>query len=316
MNRTIRSLAFFAAGILAISPLAFSQTEGQGQGTAIVTVLPKQPSAPAPNISEQSIHVSVDGREGQVTNWQPLHGTQSPVELVLLIDEGARASLGSQFRDITQFIRSLPPNVKVTLGYMEYGRAVLAGPLTVNHASAAQKLHLPVSLPGQNASPYFCLSDLAKNWPSGDRSARREVIMITDGVDYYHPQYDPEDPYVQAAMQDAVHAHLVVYTIYWRNTGRFDRSWYANDEGQNLLLQVAQATGGNSYWIGFGNPVSLSPYFDDFSRRLNNQYELGFATPLPGKAQMEDLKVKVPAPGAQVTAPQKTWIAPPEVAQR
>src|ERR1700734_3475486 len=86
--------------------------------------------------------------------------------------------------------------------------------------------------PRYSSSPYFCLSDLAKNWPSADRSARREIIMITDGVDYYHLQYDPEDPYVQAAIDDSVRANLVVYSIYWRSTGPASRGWYENNAGQ------------------------------------------------------------------------------------
>jgi hypothetical protein len=134
--------------------------------------------------------------------------------------------------------------------------------------------------------------------------------MITDGVDYYELRYDPEDPYVQTAIRDAAHAHLVVYSIYWRNTGRVDRSEYENNAGQNLLFGVTEATGGNSYWIGTGNPISLQPYFEDFSRRLNNQYELGFSTPLRGKAEVESLNVKVTAPDVKVTAPQKAWVAP------
>jgi hypothetical protein len=306
----------FAAGLLALIPPAFSQNEGQGQGTAIVTVLPKDSHGSAPTISEQSIHVEVNGKQSQITNWQPLSGARSAVEVVLLIDSGARTSLGSEFGDIRQFIQSLPPNVKFSVAYMQNGRAVLAGPLSADHSKILQQLHLPAGLPGQSASPYFCLSDLAKRWPSNNPAARREVLMITDGVDYYHPHYDPDDPYVQAAIQDSVRAHLLVYSIYWRNAGRFDRSTYANDAGQNLLSEVTTATGGNSYWIGVGNPVSLSPYFDDFSRRLHNQYELGFAAPLSGRPQTANLKIKINAPDVKVTAPQKTWLGPPQIAQR
>jgi hypothetical protein len=314
MIRTLSSLALVAAALIAAAPQAFSQDEGQNQGTAIVTVLPKGSSAPSPTIPEQTIHVEVNGKQSQITNWQPLHGTQAPVELVLLIDDGARASLGREFDDIRQFIQSLPPNVKITLAYMENGRAALSGPLSADHSKALQQIHLPNGLAGESASPYFCLSDLAKNWPSGDRSARREVIMISDGVDYYHLQFDPDDPYVQAAIQDSVRAHVVVYSIYWRNAGRIDRSWYENNAGQSLLGVVADSTGGTSYWIGTGNPVSLSPYFEDFSRRLNNQWELGFASPLSGKPEMASLKVKIEAHDVKVTAPQKTWIGPSQVA--
>jgi hypothetical protein len=310
MSRTLRPFAVLAAALLATAPFAFSQNENQGQGQAVITVMPKKSDAPATNISEQSIQVEVNGKHSQVANWQPFHGSQAGVEVVLLIDDGARFSLGREFDDIQQFIQGLPPNVKISLAYMANGRAVLSGPLTANHATALQELHLPMAAPGYSASPYFCLSDLAKNWPSHDPTARREVIMITDGVDYYELRYDPDDPYVQTAIQDAARAHLVVYSIYWRNVGRVDRSGYENAAGQNLLLAVTEATGGNSYWIGMGNPVSLQPYFDDFSRRLNNQYELGFSAPLRGKAEVESLKVKVTAPDVKVTAPQKAWVAP------
>ena len=51
--------------------------------------------------------------------------------------------------------------------------------------------------------------------------------MVTDGVDNYNRRYDPEDPYVQAAINDSVRARLIVYSIYWTNAGRFDRRMYA-----------------------------------------------------------------------------------------
>jgi len=310
MSKAIRPITLLLAGLVAASPLAFSQNENEGRGQAVVTVLPKKSDAPASDVSQQTVQIEVNGKQSQITNWLPLRGTHAGVELVLLIDDGARTSLGREFDDISQFIQSLPPNVKFSLAYMQNGRDVLAGPLTSDHAKALQELHLPLGVSGQSASPYFCLSDLAKNWPSNDRSTRREVIMITDGVDYYQLRYDPDDPYVQTAIQDSVRANLVVYPIYWRNVGRVDRSGYENNAGQNLLLEVSDATGGNSYWIGFGNPVSFQPYFDDFSRRLNNQYELGFTAPLRGKPEVASLKVKVSAPDVKVTAPQQAWLAP------
>lgn len=306
--KKIRVTLAILAGLAAASPVALAQNEGEGQGQAIITLLPKQNAAPAPAVSEQSIRVQVNGKPGQITDWHPFQGSNAAVELVILIDDGARTSLGREMGDITHFVQSLPPNVKASFAWMENGRAVLATPLSADHAKVLQGLHLPISSPGYDASPYFCLSDLAKNWPSDDHAARREVVMISDGVDYYEMRYDPDDPYVQAAIEDSARAHLVVYSIYWRSAGRADRSWYENDAGQNLLAEVTQASGGNSYWMGMGNPVSLEPYFDDFSRRLNNQYELGFTAPLRGKPEVEELKVKIAAPGTQVTAPQKVWV--------
>jgi hypothetical protein len=309
MNK-VWTIILIAASMLAAAPLALAQNEGQGHGEAVVTVLPKQQNAPPSDISAQSVQVQVDGKQSHVSSWVPAGREHGTVELVLLIDGGARASLGREWSDITSFVRGLPPNVKFAVGYMENGRAVLPGPLTENHAQALQGLHLPMGEPGISASPYFCLSDLAKHWPSTDRSARREVIMITDGVDNYERRYNPDDPYVQTAMHDSARAHLVVYSIYWHSAGRFNSSGYETNAGQNLLLELTQSTGGNSYWLGFGNPVTLQPYFEDFSRRLNNQYELGFTAPLHGKPQVESIRVKVNAPDVKVTAPQQASVVP------
>jgi hypothetical protein len=219
-------------------------------------------------------------------------------------------SLGREMDEIAHFVQSLPPNVKVAIAYMENGNAQMAGPFTADHAKALQGLHLPIGAPGVSASPYFCLSSLAKGWPSNDRNVRREVMMITDGVDSYERQYDPDDPYVNAAINDSVHAGLVVYSIYWASNGRADRTQYENNAGQNLLLQLDQATGGKSYWEGTGNPVTIAPYFEDLSHRLNNQYELSFTAPLKGKPQVETLKVKVSAPDVKVDAPERVYVAP------
>ncbi len=305
-----KSLGVAVALLLAAAPFAVAQNEGQGQGEATVTVLPNNGNVVVAGVAQDTVHVQVDGHQASITRWQRPQGSSAPVELVLMIDDGARQSLGRELSDIRHFLETLPPNVKVTVAYMEYGRAALAGPLTADHQKAVSELHLPVGAPGMNASPYFCLSDLAKHWPSQDASARREVIMITDGVDYYNLRYDPEDPYLLGAIRDAVRADLVVYSIYWKNTGGLARTWYETNAGQNLLAEVTAATGGYSYWIGYGNPVSLTPYFDDFSERLKNQYELGFLAPLHGKAQVESLKVKISSRDVKTTAPQKTYVSP------
>jgi hypothetical protein len=291
-----------AAALLAVP--AFAQSENQTQGQAVVTVLPDK-NAPAPNVSQQNLQVKVNGKEATITNWQPLRGQNDRLEVVLMLDGGARTSLSTQFGDIKNFINSLPPDAKATMAYMEYGAARLVSPLTTDRNAVLKGLRVPSGIPGENASAYMCLSDLARHWPSQDRGARRIVVMITDGVDYYNPHYDPQDPYMEAAVTDSVRSGLVVYSIYWQNTGRFDRSWYANNAGQNLLFQVTQATGGESYWQGMGNPVSFAPYFKDLDRRLQNQYEVAFTAPV-AKPGVGSMKVKVS--GAKVNAPQQVYV--------
>jgi hypothetical protein len=257
----------------------------------------------------QDLTIKVNGKDTKVSNFESLHTATDPIELVVLIDSSARTSLGRQFEDIEQFVNSLPPNVRVTIGYMMNGNSNLTGPFTTDHAAVLRGLHLPTGGAGVDGSPYFCISDLAKRWPSNDTNVRREVVMVSDGVDEYNRRYDPEDPYVQTAINDALRAHLVIYTIYWTNRGRFDRTMYANNAGQNLLLEVTQATGGRSFWEGMGNPVSFQPYFEELNRRFKNQYELSFAVPMKGKPEIEQFKLKFKAPGEEVDSPQQVFVA-------
>ena len=302
-TRTAAVAGVAAAALLAVP--VFAQSDNQTQGQAVITVL-QDKDAPAANVSQQNLQVKVNGKDATITNWQPLRDQNDRLEVVLMLDGGARTSLSTQFGDVKNFINSLPAGSKATLGYMQYGTVKLVSPLTTDRNAVLKGLRIPSGIPGQNASAYVCLSDLAKHWPSQDRGARRIVVMISDGVDYYNPGFDLQDPYMEAAIKDSVRSGLVVYSIYWQNRGRYDRTQFANNIGQNLLMQVTQATGGNSYWQGMGNPVSFKPYFKDIERRLNNQYEVAFTAP-EAKPGVGSMKVKVN--GAKVDAPQQVYVS-------
>ncbi len=301
-------IAALTAGALLLAAPVFAENEGQGQGQAVVTVLPAHGNEVPASLTQQDFTLKVNGKDSTITNLLPLRGENGRLELVVMMDSGSRASMSTQMSEISKFVKELPPDAKVTMAYMENGIARLSGPLTTDHDAALKGLHIPAGQAGTSASPYFCLSNLATRWPSNDRSARREVVMITDGVDYYDAGIDTQDPYMEAAIKDSVRAGLVVYSIYWENKGRFDRSFYGNASGQNRLVQVTEATGGNSYWQGHGNPVSFRPYFQDLQRRLQNQYEVSFTAPLKNKPEVGNLKLKVNGITGKVAAPGEVYV--------
>jgi hypothetical protein len=289
----------------------------EGRAQALVTILPSHPKEQELNVTQQDVRVvKVNGKESQVTGFQHLQGAESPVEMVLLIDSDARTSLGTQMSEIQKFVREMPPHTKMAIAYMINGVAEMTTPLSSDPNQVLKGLHLTVGPPGISASPYFCISDLAKHWPSNDRSARREVVVISDGVDYYEMRYDPEDPYVHAAIDDSVRSGITVYFLYWKNVGLADRYTWAQDTGQNLMLMLTQATGGYSYWEGYGNPVTFQPYLKDILRRLNYQYRLDVTAPLNDTRQFERLQVNIQVPDAKVDAPQEVFVRPPNQAMR
>lgn len=309
--RKLEIILGLAVTTVAMAATAFPEdATSSGEGQAIVTVIPKKGRERLTNISLQDLQLKINGKETKVASWVPMRGANDDMELVLLIDSSARNSLGQQLNDMGNFVKSVPAKAKLAVGYMDNGQAMLTGPLSTDHTRALNSLHLPGGLPGSSGGPYFSLSDLAHKWPSNDPMARRIVVMVTDGVDIYNPRFDPQDPYILAAITDSIRARLVVYSIYWHDMGRFDNTQYFSDSGQSLLAEVTQATGGDSYWMGTGEPVSFQPFFEDLSWRLQNQYRLNFFTELKDKPEEKSMNLKVGGAAIKVYAPQQVYVTP------
>jgi hypothetical protein len=293
--------AVLAVVVFVAAPYASAQSTGQGR--AVITILSKH-SEVSPNVVEQDVSAKVNGKDAVVTAWEPFKGADDALELVVMIDAGAR-NLGPQLNEITSFIQSQGPHAKTAIAIMRNGHAVLVSPFSTNHNEVMSESQFTS---GPATNPYFSLSDLAQHWPSQDRNARREVVMLSDGVDPEAQGSNLDDPYVQSAVNDSVHAGLVVYTLYWLNRTERDGSAITVNNGPSLLSELSQSTGGYSYWSGSGNPTSFKPFFDDLERRIANQYALEFTTRLDRKPAVESLKLKVEGLGLLVTAPQQVYV--------
>jgi hypothetical protein len=299
-------LAALLAGVL---PAVAQGKPAGAQVQTVVTVMPKgEKNGEGPVVDQSAIQVKADNKPAQVTDWIPLRGDRAGLQLMVLVDESARSNLALQISSIQKFFAALPPTTQVGVAYMQNGRAVVAQAPTSDHGLAAKALRITNGFPGQNGSPYFCVQDLVKRWPAANNGSRREVLMISDGVDEYYGRNDPEDPYLQASISDAQKAGVLVYSIYFRDAGRWSRSGYETFAGQNKLLILSQATGAKSYYQGFGSPVSLDPFLDDLRTTLNNQYELGFTAEARNKSSLQQLKVKATVPHTSVQAPERVLV--------
>lgn len=268
----------------------------------VVIVPNKHDAAQASELTSENVIVKEDYKPMQVLDWRQLPKEQS-TQLVILIDDSLQARSSLQFDDLKKFIMQLPPPTQVAIGYMEDGRTAMASDFRSDRLTTAKSLRLPTGIIGVDASPYFCLSDLAKRWPdNGHPAASRQVLMITDGIDrYFSPrQYNPEDPYVETAISDAQKNHLIVSSIYFRDLGFVDRGINAAFVGSDYLLQLANGTGGMMYSLGVGDPVTFVPFLEDYSKRLASQYIvtfLGHGTGLQSievSTKVHDVKLDAP----------------------
>lgn len=264
-------------------------------------------AAPNPSIQKNNIKVKEDGKLLQVLDWQPITGPGS-TQLVLLIDDSLQARVSVNFDDLREFIQQLPPSVQVAVGYMEYGNAVIVAGFQASRDAAAKSIRLPTGIIGVNASPYFCLSALARHWPDQGRPiAVRQVLMITDGIDRYYSarSYDPEDPYVGAAIHDLQSNRIIISPIYFRDRGFVDRGINASYVGWNYLTQLADATGGKMYDEGLGNPVTFVSFLKDYNMRLVNPYMLTFMAKGRG---LQNLDISGNEHGIRLEAPEKVTV--------
>jgi len=314
MKRIVTCCAAVLLGIVLPGgvPAALAQgDQGGPQGpSAVITVDPKGSGELAQPVPQAAVRAKVAGKDAPVAEWHHYgaQAAQPNLQLVLLIDDGARSSLGLHMKEIQRFLTEQPPTTEVALAYMRNGTAVLTTPFTTNHEQVAQTLRIPLSSPGTNGSPYFALSDLLKRWPAHDPNERREVVMITDGIDRYNGlRYDPSNPYISGTIRDVIRNRVVVYSVYYHDAGFADRTFAGVDSGQNYLTQLCQAAGGEFFYQGTGNPVDFTPFLDQINRKLANQYELT-VTPPAGAKNIVNLKVQVSAPNTKTQAPQQIFL--------
>lgn len=268
----------------------------------VVTVLPGTGGFRPENLAPGDINVALDKAPAPVIRIERLTGDLADMQLFVLLDDSSRSgSLGIHLNELKDFFESLPATTQIAVGYMRNGTFAVGQDFTADHQKAATALRLPMSLVGANASPYFCLSELVKHWPSTQPTGRRAVLMLTDGVDRYDSSWDLDDPYMDAAIHDALRRGVMVYSIYLSGVGRYGRRGVPLMTGQSHLIQVGEETGGYAYFEDYRDPVDIAPFLKDLRDRLDHQYELilgavnqkGF---LAAKLHTESKGVKVVGP--------------------
>jgi hypothetical protein len=311
MNKSgylLNAILGFAVWTFVSGSVCAQNASTQGVPAHLLVTVEARHGSDVPEISREDVMVYEGKDRDQVVDWVPARGDHAGLELFILLDDGSSFSLGKQLEELREFITAQPASTKIGLAYMQNGMARVAQSPTSDHALAAKALRLPMGIAGINASPYFSLSDLIKHWPQG--SERREVLMVSDGIDRYYGVGDLLDPYLDTAIDDAERAGVVVFDIYNPGIGHLGHSYWLNYWGQIYLSRVAEETGGESYYIGFtGSPVTFTPYLQDMGRHLDHQYFLTFNAKPEKKSGFQRVKVTTEVSNADLIAPSRAYVS-------
>lgn len=295
-------LAVFAASSLL---LAGQEPTIPGVPASIVITLEPKHGKTIPPVEAPDIIVRQGKERRPVTELTSLANAKT--QLLLLIDDSARGTFDTEIQTLKQFLRALPPNFEVAVGYMRNGMTDFTQQFTTDHAQAANGIRVALGPGGADVSPYDSLSDAIKKWAQ-PQAARKEVLMISSGIESLGGGYTSDNPYVNVGIQSAQRAGVVVYSIYSPSVGHYGHSMWRTTWGQNHLSQLSDETGGESYYLGFGSPVSFQPYLDEFLEAQQHQFSLTFSARPEKKSGFQPIKVSAETKDLSIAAPDQVFV--------
>ena len=301
-----------AALLCALASSVFAGQNGNAPGVPVsmVVTLEGKGHKEIPPVEVQDLTVSQGKDKRPVTNFIPAGQNGRGMQLLLMIDDSAGFSFGTEINTLKQFVNSLPATIEIAIAYMRNGTNQMAADFTRDHASAANSIRLTLGAGGADVSPYDSLSDAIKRWPDRDteRAERKEIIMISSGLESLGGGFTPDNPYVNRGIEDAQKAGIVVYTIYNPSAGHDGHSFWRSNWGQNFLSQLSDETGGESYMIGFGAPVSFQPFLQQIMEQIQHQYILTFEAKPENKSGLQPVKVRFTEKDASIAAADRIYV--------
>jgi len=316
-----------------ISPLLLKAQSAQSQQNAtpnvaqvhmVITDAALQEDKELPSLQKEDVKVKQGKNFLQVRQLIPAQGENAALQLMILIDDTLNTSVGNSLSDIKDFINAQPSSTVIGIGYMSNATVNVVQNFTSDHDLAVKAVRLPRGNLSTMDSPYLSLISLVKGWTQ--QNVRREVLMVTDGIDRLrgeNPQpsrLGPSFGTVYHSMPtisvDATSAseisqryNVLVHSIYAVGVGRVGRSSWDLQLGLSGLTKIAEETGGECFSLGTSQAVSFKPYLDRLQKLLSSQYYLVFLAVPKGKGGLQRVKVETELSNSEILAPDNVWVA-------
>jgi len=282
---------------------AIAQQVANSTAVHAVVSVESRHGADIPVINREDVMVTEGHDRDKVIGWVPATGANAGLDLYIVLDDSSSWRVDTQLAEMRQFIMQQPSSTYIAVGYMSNGTVQTVQSLTTEHAAAAKALRLTIGNPSGAA---FSVEDLIKRWQPNPARPRREIIMLTNGVDLYSP--GSVDPYLDSAIDMIQRAGILVYTIYTPGTGHSGHTLWRINWGQDNLSRLSDETGAEFYYFGLVAGPSFKPYFDDISKRLAHQYLLTFIPKTEKKAGMQSVKLMTEVPDAELVGPRRVYV--------
>src|SRR5215469_5949643 len=289
----------------------------------VITDAALREDAELPRLQKEDVKVKQGKTFLKVDQLIPAQGENATLQLMILIDDTLNTSIGNNLNDIKEFISAQPPSTVIGVAYMSNATINVVQNFTADHDLAVKAVRLPRGGFSTMDSPYLSLISLVKGWQQ--QNVRREVLMVTDGIDRLRgekPEPSRMGPNIGAVYHtmptistDATSAseisqrfNVVVYSLYATGVGRAGRSSWDLQLGLSGLSKIAEETGGECFSLGTSQLVSFQPYLERFQKLLSNQYYVVFQAVPKKNAGLQRVNVQTELSNSEILAPDNVWV--------
>jgi hypothetical protein len=333
----MKTYKFLLGTLVALAALGFGVRAGYSQAAStvqvhmVITDESIRGDGELPILRPESVQIKQGKSPLKIDHLIPARGDNAGLQLFILIDDTCDTGIGNSLNDLRDFINAQPATTVIGVGYMSNATFQMAQNFTADHAAAAKAVRLPRGGLSSMDSPYLSLISLLKSWP--EQKVRREVLMITDGIDRLRgdrtsiaPDFPSTgrgyrnapsgisstmptistdaDPASSAAQRYGV----IVHGIYATGVGRMGRNGWEAQLGQGGVAQITEASGGEYFSLGTQNLVSFKPYLDRLQQILNNQYYLVFQATPKKKAGLQRVNISTALQDVEIAAADNVWV--------
>jgi hypothetical protein len=318
--------------------LAFSAPMVRSQATPaastvqvhmVVTDQAMSDNSEVPVLQPNAIKVKQGKDFLKVTQLVPAQGDNAALQLFILIDDTCDPAIGNNLTELRDFINAQPATTVIGIAYMSNATIQITQNFTPDHDLAAKAVRLPRGNLSSMDSPYLSLMSLVKGWPQ--QKVRREVLMITDGIDRLRgnrssfsqspsrypgaptalagPSTMPSiSPDADSASRNSQRYGVIVHSIYAVGAGRLGRNAWEAQLGQSGVAKIADETGGEYFALGTQNAVSFKPYLDRLQKIFASQYYLVFQAAPKKKEGLQRVDISTDVPNADIAAADNVWV--------
>jgi VWFA-related protein len=253
----------------------------------------------------QNIDLSVieDGEPQTILSIRSV-GTNSPITLALLIQDDLAPSIANETKPLAEFVRRLPKNSRVMIGYIRTGSLQVKQKFTTDLERAAKSLRAPAGMASAAPyNPYVEVIEALKRFDS-QPLGRRAILLVSDGLDISRG-VDSSGPSqsvdLQRAISESQRRGVAVYGFYAPSAAAQANSLLAAN-AQSSLLRLSNETGGHAFFQGTGVPVSFDPFIKELTESLQRQAALTFLSTHLSKG-FHRIEIRSATPGVRIAYP-------------